>query len=144
MSFALHHVGETRHALLDVLQRFDHLGDALAGDVLERARLEDDHHLLVDQRLVGGPDRSRPRAISVSAHSMMVLVAASVACTMAPSSSPGGGYARVPEVVGLERADLGAHRLDVAGDLAQLAIDPGVHRLEEALQRLRRDFRQRG
>ena len=30
----VHDVGEARDALLDVLQRLDHLGDALAGDVL--------------------------------------------------------------------------------------------------------------
>src|SRR4051794_19979059 len=40
-----HDFGETRHAAFDVLQRLNNLGDALAGNVLERARLEDDHHL---------------------------------------------------------------------------------------------------
>ena len=54
MSFACITSAKRDDALLDVLQRLDHLGDALAGDVLERAGLEDDHHLLVDQRLVGG------------------------------------------------------------------------------------------
>ena len=74
---------------------------------------------------------------------MMVLVAVSVACTIAPEFLAGRRDARVLQVVDLERADLVAHRFDVAGDLAQLAIDLGVHRLEEALQRLRGDFGER-
>ena len=48
--------------------------------------------------------------------------------------------AAVLELVDLEDADLAAHRLDVSGDCPQLVIDLGVHRLEEALQRVGSDL----
>ena len=123
-------------------QGLDHLGDALAGDVLERAGLEDDHHLLVHQRLVGG------RVARIGGHQRLGAFHDGVGRGFGRLHDgaellAGGRDARVLQVVDLERADFAAHRFDVAGDLAQLAVDFRVHRLEEALQRLRRDFGER-
>ncbi len=138
----MHDVGEARDARLDVLQRLDHLGDALAGDVLERAGFEDDHHLLVDQRLVGG------RIAGVGGHQGLGAFHDRVGGRFGRLDDgaellAGRRDAAVLQFVDLQHADLAAHRFDVAGDLAQLAIDLRVHRLEEALQRLRGDLRQR-
>ena len=74
---------------------------------------------------------------------MMVLVAVSVACTIAPSSSPADGMRVFFRSLTCSAPISVRMRLDIAGDLAQLAIDLGVHRLEEALQRLRRDLGER-
>jgi hypothetical protein len=51
--------------------------------------------------------------------------------------------ARVLERVEMQSGDLRLHRRDVVGDLAQLAMDRGVHRREHALERLRRDLGER-
>ena len=73
---------------------------------------------------------------------MMVLVACSVGGNDRAELLAGGRDAAVLQIVDLEGADLVTHRLDVARDLAQFAIDLGIHRLEEALQRLRGDLGQ--
>src|SRR5262245_38116766 len=137
----VHDVGEARDPRLDVLERLHHLGDALAGDVLERAGLEDDHHLLVDQRLVGD------RVAGIGGHHGLGTFHDRVGRLLGRLDDgakllAGQRDAAVLEVVALQHPDLLPHRLDVLRELAQLAIDPGVHGMKEALQRLGRDFRQ--
>src|SRR5262245_13465629 len=137
----VHDIGEARDARLDMLERLHHFGDALAGDVLERAGLEDDHHLLVDQRLVGD------RIAGVGGHHGLGTFHDRVGRLLGRLDDgaellAGQRDAAVLEVVDLQHPDLLPHRLDVLRDLAQLAIDPGVHGMKEALQRLGRDFRQ--
>ena len=73
----------------------------------------------------------------------MVLVAVSVALTMAPSSWPAAGMRCSFSSLTCRAPISTRHLLDIAGDLAQLAVDRGVHRLEEALQRLRGDLGER-
>ncbi len=138
----LHHIGKARHALLDVLQGLDHLGDALAGDVLERAGLEDHQHLLVDHRLVGG------RIARIRGHYGLGAFHDRVGRLLGRLHDgaellAGRRDAAVLQVVHLQRADLMPHRLDIARDLAQLAVDLRIERVEEALQRLRGNFRKR-
>jgi hypothetical protein len=48
----VHRLGEAVEPLLEMAQRLEHLGDALARDVLERARLEDGEDTFLDEAAV--------------------------------------------------------------------------------------------
>jgi hypothetical protein len=74
----------------DMLQRLDDLGDALPGNILERARFKITS-IFSSTRVLNASTSPAAADITASAHPMMVLVAFSVALMMAPSSSPAAG-----------------------------------------------------
>ena len=82
---------DVRHLGLDRLQRRHHLGDALAGDVLEAARLVDARgRVLQLRRHLAAGRRRRPRPASRSFPGWH-RVAVAVCATMASSSSVAKG-----------------------------------------------------
>ncbi len=120
---------QPRHVLLDELQRRQHMGDALAGEVLEIAGLENLHHAILD--VVGEPlswpllsaADSVLAAWSISSAACRIdCVARSVPPTMAASSRPARAICSLPWRFGAERGHLVPGALDRGVDQAEFVL----------------------
>ena len=119
---------DVRHLALDRLQRGDHLGDALAGDVLEAAGFVDLRRRILQFRRRLAADRVADTSSSISQLSRIASVACAVCSTMASSSSVANGISLVGDVVDPQRRDLGLGVGDRPAEFFDFAQERGFLR----------------